>query len=71
MCGGWYGRLSQVVLLVEEVGESCRREPQGEGESPSCILPVFSEHLLCAFPQSLSWALPRAGWEGGVLGLFP
>lgn len=58
------GRPSQVVLLVEEVGESYRRESQGEGESPSCILPAFFEHLLCASPQSLSWALPHAAWEG-------
>lgn len=46
------GRLSQV-------GES-----QGEGESPSCILPAFFEHLLCASPHSLSRALPHAAWEG-------
>lgn len=53
------GGLSQVVLLVEEVGKACRREPQGEGDSPSCILPVFIEHLLCASPQSLFWVLPE------------
>lgn len=35
------GRLSPVGLLVEEVGESYRRESQGEGESPSCSLPAF------------------------------
>lgn len=34
---GW-GQISQVVFLGEEVGESYRREPQGEGESPSCML---------------------------------
>lgn len=57
------GRLSQVVLLVEEVGELYRRESQGEGESPSCILLVFIEHLPRASPQSLSW-VPHAAWEG-------
>lgn len=42
-----------MILLVEEVGKSYKREPQGEGESPSsCILPVFYEHLLCASSTS-------------------
>ena len=34
---GW-GQISQAVFLGEEVGESYRREPQGEGEIPSCVL---------------------------------
>lgn len=34
---GW-GQISQAVFLGEEEGESYRREPQGEGESPSCRL---------------------------------
>lgn len=47
MCSGGRGGGGGVVL-VKDVGESYRREPQGEGESLSCILPVFIEHQLCA-----------------------
>lgn len=33
-------------------GESYRRHLQRQGEGPSCMLPVFIEHLLCASPIS-------------------